>query len=262
MLDGNPTQLTDYAGLANGNVSVTYRSVDYGTSELTSWNNLGDNYFYTVGSSDFPASQNEPLYNTNMSLLKSVASRSNDQGFYLHEVLTYLASVNGWNWSTALSQLNFTWLNNVVAIAKAQDKKVIWSEPSYAWQTLYQSAAVRAKLAEWGNTIVPMYGTNFPTQVASAQYYAAETAVKYHMSLGESDQGWYFRDMSPSQTPTESGSLVLAQGGWKYGVTYYQFEGAPADFLWTSSFMLGVRDFSSYLSTNLPPPVTAPLTTP
>lgn len=247
ILAADSTQFDNYLELKNLATEVSYRSVPYDHGEINNWDLQSRNYFLTVSSSDFPAFQSKPLYNYDISSLSEIAKRNTNKGFYVHETLTYLASINSWDWNKARDTFDYAWMDQVVSFAKTNNKKVIWSEPSYAWKTLYESEAVKNKLGQWGNTLVPMYATNFPDQVSSAKQYAQSVTTQFGMALGESHQGWHWRDQNPGIEPTRLGSLQLAQDGLNSGAMYFQFEGAPADFKWDSPYMLGVRDFANYL---------------
>jgi len=241
----DPTQFDLYLLLANPSVSVAYRSPSPHPSDQDQFEAQGRSYYFTAASSDYPNYEKEPLY-VNLATISTVAARPYCRGFYVHEVMTLLASKNNWDWQAALKEFNWAWMDQVVAYARQNGKRVIWSEPSYAWQTLDGSASAASHFASWGKILTPMFATNFPTQMADARKHAWNVSKRYGLVLGESHQAWYFRDQHIAVT--RQGSLDLAkEEGWDYGARCFQFEGMDTDLLWESPYMQGVRLFSNFV---------------
>lgn len=257
VLAANQNELSKYQALSGPSKSISYRTVKFDPQqEIDLFEQNRWAYFLTVASSDFIAHQNsQNLYNYNITQLDTIAQKPGFRGFYFHELMTYRALTSGWDWNVARDTVDWGWIKQIVDIAKKYNKKVIWSEPTYAWKTIYESPPVMDLFAQWGSTIVPMYATNFTqTEINSSKEFAAKVAQKYTLVLGQSHQGWYWQNTSQGTDPTREGSYNLALDGWNSGARYFQFEGNVGDFLWDSAYMLGVRDFTNYLSTQYSTP--------
>jgi tripartite motif-containing protein 71 len=173
-----------------------------GNSQLQYWQTNGYKFYYTVASSDF-ATGGEPLF-VGECAGDGALRMTNDLGVYLHEVVSDLAAGNGYNWTAAVNAITPTeWqdLDYWVQLAKFLNKKVIWSEPAQAWQALAQNATANDYFAQWGDTLVPMFATNFESPgsghlMGMARDWAAVVAQAYGMPLGESVQSWYFRQQT------------------------------------------------------------------
>jgi hypothetical protein len=245
-----PTELDSYLLLANAAVEVAYRSPSPDPADQDTFEAQGRPYYFTAASSDLPNYLGEPLY-VDADVIDVVAARTQCRGFYLHEVLTLGAAEHSWEWAAALAGFDWVWMERVVAAARLHGKRVVWSEPSYAWQTLDESADAAARFAAWGDTLIPMFATNFPTQLADSREHAQAVADRLSLALGESHQAWYFHDSGLDVT--RAGSFDLAKvEGWDSGATYFQFEGTAMDLWWGSEYMLGVRDFSDFILSSAP----------
>jgi hypothetical protein len=155
--------------------------------------------------------------------------------------------LHNWDWQKAVESFDWVWLDQLMAMAQAQNKSVIWSEPSYAWKTLNESVLAQTYLSRWKTNLIPMWANNFSeAEAVLSREHALMVSQKYSTLVGMSHQAWYFRDKGLE--PSEQASFDQAKSqGWDFGARYFQFEGAPADFIWDSPYMLGVRDFSDYL---------------
>ena len=245
-------QETNYAQLANSRTNLIYRTaIDYSddSNYIQRWNSEGRRYLFTVAASD-RVTGGLPLYdetNDTGTVISSVGA----VGFYMHEVVTYNASVNGWDWTAAANSVDWSLINTWAMQAKAQNKKLVWSEPANGWQAINANPTAQADMAQWGNTLVPMFATNFNTATSDlvpvAEAGAIAAAETNQTSLGESVQSWYFRD--DSEVPTEAATLTLAQLGLSAGATYYQIEGEADDLVWGTPYMNGIYAFSQKLGT-------------
>jgi len=274
-----PDMEDSYQNLVNSQTNLAMRSTnpDPTTPETNNWEAEGRNYFFTTASSDFPVNKsfNHPSIYTTLSQAQAVLARPHSRGLYMHEVVSSLASKNNFNWSKAVTQINWTLLDQQVMAAKAVGKKVVWSEPSYGWQYLNQNLGAGYYFNRWGNTLVPMFATNFPSQVDAALAAAKGVATNVvHSDLGESVQSWYFRDQN--QVPTEANTLALINKGLSNGAKYYQIEGEENidkytnqpvhDMVWGTPYLNGIYDFTNQLQaaavaaarsvTPTPPPTT------
>ena len=248
-----PDQVADYRKLEGPRTHFAFRNIPYdiNSSQVRDWDAAGTPYYFTAASSDYPAYQDRPLYET-VADMRDVVSRPANEGLYLHETLSYLAYRNGWKWTTAVEQLDWAWLDQIAAEAAARGKKVVWSEPANGWQYLTASPRAQAFFQQWANSVVPMFATNFDTPDSGflmriAREFAAQVAVRYKMPLGQSHQSWHFRDRQ--ETITQDSSFALARYAEEAGATYYQIEGTYPDVRWSSEYMLGVRGFAEWLNT-------------
>jgi len=281
VVNQRPDMESSYQNLVNPQTNFAMRSMnpDPTTAETNNWEASGRNYFYTTVSSDFPVDKsfNHPSIYTTAAQAQTVLARPHNKGLYMHEVVSSLASQNNFNWAKAVTKVNFALIDQQVMAAKAAGKKVIWSEPSYGWQYLNQNLGAGYYFNRWGNTLVPMFATNFPTQVDAALTAAKGVATNVvHSDLGESVQSWYFRDQG--QAPTDTATLALINKGLSNGAKYYQIEGEENidsithqevhDMIWGTPYLNGVYNFTNQLAatartvTSTPPPPTAPPTTP
>jgi hypothetical protein len=246
-----------YAPLINSHsqTNLSFRNVDVGINsyKVTLWDSQGRNYYYTAASSDYIKNGQLPTLYDSPSNISAVLGRPANKGIYFHELVTYYANQNGYNWQAAIGSLNWGLLDQDVRAAKSQGKKVVWSEPSYAWQNLASNSTAQSYLKQWGSTVVPTYATNYPNQVNSALSGAKKEATLTASPLGESVQSWYFDDqVAPSgdnnPAPTESGTLSLINTGYNGGSKYFQIEGSNGNMQWGSAYMNGVYDFAKQLA--------------
>jgi hypothetical protein len=254
VLAADQSQLDFYLSLDNPSTTFAYRSLTPVPSELNTWDATNRKYFVTAASSDyvqFPEKHQSGgnLY-ADIPTLATTTHRPGFEGFYVHEALTFTSFENDFDWDEAIDEFDFNWMYQIAELAESQDKKVIWSEPSFAWQTLRQDSDAQVFFSTWESVIVPMFGTNFFGQMSNSRENAKAVADEYDMAFGQSHQGWAMRPPDQPGEPTRTASFNLAKiDGWDHGATYYQFEGAPQDFLWNSPYMLGVRDFAAFIDT-------------
>lgn len=251
----------DYSQLQSQNIDLYMRTMEYDryAGPITAWDQTGTKYYFTAASSDFVNSQGQPLYVPYNPQVYEVLSRSACKGVYLHEMVTLMAADNSWNWDQAVNAIDWTWLNNVVSRAKSLGKRVIWSEPAGGWQALMNNSYARSRLLAYGNTVVPMFATNFHCEssgylMGQSRDYAGAAAGMMGTVLGESHQSWYFEDQN---TPvTIAGSLWLGKIGRDHKARIFQFEGQQMDMYWDedggspyiSEYMQGVRDFAAWIN--------------
>jgi hypothetical protein len=235
----------------NAQVQPAFRGLTPNPNDPTmlGWERHGYRYVWTVASSDY-ATAGEPLYVCTAGqpgckgILDSVLSRPGCIGLFMHEVVSDLAAGNGWDWAAAVRSVDWATITLYETEARRYGKKLIWSEPAFGWQSLSASPTF-AKLATGsGSWLVPMYATNFPTDVTAASA-AASTVVHTYagMQLGESVQSWYFRDQG--LLPSASATTALAQQGLGSGATWYEIDGAPPDMQTApaSPYMQGIDTF-------------------
>lgn len=192
------------------------------------WNTNGYKFFYTVGSSDLTQAwkinggTDLPLFVPKCAG-DAALRMANNRGLYIHEVVTVLAYPEGnpeapWDYDAgvdrlsqssgvfpphAVNEANARWesLDHWVMLAKALNKKVIWSEPGEAWRALAQDETANEYFAKWGDTLVPMFATNFESPTSGrwmgySRQWASRVAERYGMPLGASVQSWYFREQT------------------------------------------------------------------
>lgn len=248
-----------YAQLANNNVALTYRTKERTAQEAQSkldlWDSMGNRYYVLTASSDWSsyapggACNNLPSTYIDPTQRAAMDQRNGSNGLYVHELIAVHASCNGWNWSAAANSINWTYINMAVLTAKAQGKKVIWSEPAQGWEALNQNPTYQTLSQQWKGTLVPMFATNFHTDtfdhVPAARSGAVAAANHLGSPVGESVQSWYFRE---SSTPLTTQSTVqLANMGREVGATYYQIEGTYEDMNWGTTYMNGIKAFADSL---------------
>ncbi len=186
------------------------------------WNNNGHDFFYTAASSDLTKAHeiNGGIEQLPLFVPKCAGDAAlrmtHNQGLYLHEVITILAlpanpATEPWNYDlgvdrlaqTGWSETNARWesLDHWVMLAKRMGKKVIWSEPAQAWRALARDDVANEYFARWGDTLVPMYATNFESPssgrlMGGAAQWARKVADRHGMAFGASVQSWYFREQT------------------------------------------------------------------
>lgn len=255
---------TQYAQLENTKVNLTYRSIEKTPAgnkrDLDLWDTTGYKYYNNVAGSDWAsatgnACANIPAAYMDRAYSQELAQRTGSLGFYMHEMVSLNAACNGWNWSVATESLNWEVLNQYIVQARAQGKKVIWSEPAQGWHAIMGSATGRHYMSHWRDVIIPMYATNFNTTsynwVPTARDGALQAATTYGTPLGVSVQSWYFRESADALTT--SSTVALSKMGYDVGAKYYQIEGTWGDMQWPSGkptvYMQGILEFSKYLET-------------
>jgi hypothetical protein len=210
-------------------------------------------YYYTAISSDFASYDGKDIYlNENLEQVKSALDRPWCAGLYIHELMTYLASVNSWNWNIALNITDWSYVDNCVNEAWQRGKKVMWSEPSYAWQTVYEQRTADHWFNQtaWKETLIITFATNFPTQILNSGEYAYATASRFQNILGESVQDWYFVDqgITTDQTTTE----WLGRMGWIARTRYFEIE--ASDMNQYNAFLAGIKNLVLSYGTDKTPP--------
>lgn len=251
-----------YAQLENSRVNLTYRSIEKtpesNARDLTLWDSTGYKYYNNVAGSDWAsatgnACTNIPHAYMDQSYANQLVQRSGSLGYYIHEMVSLNAACNGWQWTTAADTLNWALFDQYVSYARAQGKKIIWSEPAQGWDGILASAAGQAFLGRSRDVIIPMFATNFNTAaynwVPTARAGALRAAQTYETPLGESVQSWYFRE-SPDPLTIDS-TINLAEFGYQVGSKYYQIEGTWGDMQWPAgkptTYMQGILQFSKRL---------------
>lgn len=254
---------SQYAQLENSKVNLTYRSIEKTSAgnarDLSLWDATGYKYFNNVAGSDWASATGNPCGNLGAAYMEpSYASqliqRSGSIGFYMHEMVSLNAACNGWNWPGGADALNWALLDQYVAMARSQGKKVIWSEPAQGWDGILASGAGQAFMARSRDVVVPMFATNFNTAsynwVPTARAGAVRAAQTYGTpGVGESVQSWFFRE-SPDPLTVDS-TAGLAELGYQVGARYYQIEGTWGDMQWPANaptpYMQGILEFSRRL---------------
>lgn len=251
MIGWRSEQEQKYAELVNANVRLTYRTaIDYSANSaaIQRWTAAERSYFFTVAASDRVGIM-LPLYDETGDTA-DVIKEQRCAGFYMHEVVTYGASTNGWDWPKAAAALDWNLIAGWVAQAKARGKKVVWSEPAYGWQVILGDPTAKSMFASWVGTVIPMYATNFHTAtsnlVPTALTSASQASVVLSSPLGESVQSWYFRD--DNETPTTAATVSLCNQGWIQKAKYFQIEGTYSDMAWGTPYMQGISEFCQKLS--------------
>lgn len=249
----------DYAQLGNSKVNLTYRTKERTSQaakpKLDLWDSTGHKYFILSAASDWASFEsgggckNIPLLYIDKSQGDEMVKRPGSLGFFMHEVSAQYAACNGWNWSQATTSMDWVKINDYIMTAKAQNKKVIWSEPAQGWEAIAKNPTYQAMSPQWKGVLVPMFATNFKTasfdHVPAARSGAVSAATKLQSPVGESVQSWYFRE---STVPLNVNSTVtLANLGREVGATYYQIEGTYDDMAWGTDYMNGILAFSRAL---------------
>jgi hypothetical protein len=235
----------------NVHVQPAFRGLTPNPNDPTmlGWERHGYRYVWTAASSDY-ATAGEPLYVCTASqpgckaTLDNVLSRPGCLGLFMHEVVSDLAAGNGWDWAAATQSLDWATIALYDAEARRYGKKLIWSEPAFGWQALSANSRFVSLATEGASSLVPMYATNFPSDIPYASAAASTVAKTYAgMQLGESLQSWYFRDQNLA--PSANGTNSLAQQGLALGASWYEVDGAPPDMQTTplSAYMQGVDTF-------------------
>ncbi len=227
------------------NVTAAVRSVSSNKDDakLLAWESSGMKYFYTAASSDyrFSGSMYAPAASPD-----AVMARTNNLGLYIHQLFTQLTADSSWNWQTGIGKTNWAQIDAWVMSAKAKGKKVVWNEPSGAWNAVKVNTTAMSYFNKWKDTVVVTYGTNFPDQVNSqAKPGAVALASAITAPIGVSVQSFNFTEASPAQAVTRAGVKALAQAGIDAGATYVEFSGSQAEMQLTSQFILGSEDFLS-----------------
>ena len=227
----------------NPHVQPAFRGIidDASDATMLEWESRGFSYVFTAASSDYGAPP--ALYST-PSTAQLMSGRQGCLGLYLHEVCSYYAAVNGWNWQAAAETVNLDLVNDYVAVARFHGKLVYWSEPAQGWSSLM--AILGDFMAdEWKGVVVPLFATNFPANLAQAIAGAEQAATGG--VLGESVQSWNFRDAG--LVPKQATTLALCQRGLATTpkATVFQIEGRQDDMQPASPFMAGVNQFVASL---------------
>lgn len=210
-------------------------------------------YFYTAVTSDFASYDGKSIYlDKNLSQVEAALERPWCAGLYIHELMTYISGQNSWNWTTAINSLDWEYLDSLVHEAWQAGKKVMWSEPSYAWQTVYEQRTADLWLNQtvWRETVIVTFATNFPTQICNCAENAYATAARFQMLLGESVQDWYFVDqgLAATQEMTE----WLGRTGWTARARYFEVEAQNMNP--SGAFMAGIQSLvHSYGADKTPP---------
>ncbi len=225
------------------NVTAAVRSTSSNKDDakLLAWESSGMKYFYTAIDSDyrFAGSMYAPAASPD-----AVMAKPNNLGLYYTQLLTQLTADSGWNWQQGIGKANWAQLDSWATQAKARGKKIVWNEPSHAWDEVKKNATAMSYFNKWKDTVVITYGTNFPDQVnAWAKPGAVSLSTAIGAPLGISVQSFNFTDAS--QTVTRAGVKALGQAGVDAGATYVEVSGDQANNQPTSQFILGAEDLLS-----------------
>ena len=253
------------------NVRPAFRGMAFSKDDpiMAGWQRDGYKYYWTAASSDY---RNEvgSMYES-VADASTVLDRSNSLGLYFHEVVSQNAATNGWNWRQAVWDTDWGRLDQMVTKARAVGKKIIWSEPSHAWNAILNDAAARERIRSWGETLVVTYATNFPDQIDSFSKPAAQAlASQFGQQLGASIQSWHWFDQMPAATrnswnlapsgpttpaATAAATVGLSNAGVAAGATYFQFEGTAPDMQPSSPYSTGIRQFLDALKSTSSRPI-------
>jgi len=191
-------------------------------------------FWLTIGASDNLRTYHKPLITPFNEAALDAANANNTAGFqglYLHEIMgsffynyTFNAdgtttvtpsqyNVNGkYDWWGVLKDPAFqdtlNTISSYVNWARNNNKKIIWSEPSFGWSYMnspnnpnspsdpYYNPAYN-KFSDWGSVVIPMFPDNQGWQSEkSAAMLGALWDGRVHSNnvFGESVQGWQFSD--------------------------------------------------------------------
>ena len=249
-LGQHPEDEGSQIALASPRLQIGFRTISPNKNDayIRGLQARGRRIYYTVAATDF-VTNGSPLYVPQADGTE-VVGRWPVRGLYAHELVTRLASANGWNWAAAASQVDWARMDAWVTRASSMGKKFLWSEPAEAWQYLYANAKAKTYFAKWRSALVPLFGTNF--QSASSGYHmpAARAGAKQVADaytggvMGESVQSWFFYEQGI--TPTVPAVIDLFNYGRStpYGASFFQIEGTPADTKWGSAYMNGVKTYA------------------
>lgn len=251
----------EYAQLANTKTNLVYRSIERTPDtkgrwpKLDQWDAAKYRYYNNVAGSDWAsAGPGGACKNTNLAYMEQryadqLLQRDGNVGYYMHEVVSLYAACNNWNWTAAAQSVDWARVHNWMLQAKAQGKKVVWSEPAQGWNAIRSNPTFQAVSPWWKDTLVPMFATNFRTpaynHVPYARDGASAVARQLGSPLGESVQSWYFRE--GTNDLTTAGTVGLANYGREAGATFYQIEGTYTDMAWGTDYMNGILAFSRLL---------------
>ena len=237
----------------NQNVVPSFRSDS--VAEYQKWEKKGFNYYYMSASSDFTVCSGTPNpYRPDSEVYGALAGKYG-RGIYLHEFAAIYACVNGWNWAEAVKKINWSRIDQWAMDAKAKGKKVVWAEPAAGWRSLINDPTADSYFRKWGNTLVPVFATNYshaPTnKLPEARAGALAAAQRYGIEFGESIQSWYWID--PHWPYTSQDAKVLAEYGKAAGATYFEIEGTTGDMAPGTTYMNGVNAFIGELGASPTP---------
>jgi hypothetical protein len=248
----NPSWYNDYKGWGCA-FFKTRSSESVPTSDMLFAENNKVMYYYTAISSDFVSYDGKDIYlNKNLDQVKAALGRPWCAGLYIHELMTYISGQNSWNWNTAINNTDWDYVNDCVHEAWKAGKKVMWSEPSYAWQTVYErrTADDWFSRTEWKEALIITFATNFPTQIWNSAEHAYATASRFQTLLGESIQDWYFVDQGTAAT--QAGTEWLGRMGWTARARYFEIEASNMNP--SAAFMAGIESLvQSYGADKTPP---------
>jgi hypothetical protein len=244
LFTSNAVMAFDYWTLEVPSVPIRYRTRWAGTESETEMGlaeEAGVRFYYAAASSDYPQFDGLSLYRDEATEVLPALDRPMCVGLYLHELATYLSGSIGWDWPTAIGIIDWGYLDRIVSAAAARGKRMIWSEPGYAWETIYGDAGAVGWIQGWGDAVVVMFATNFPDQIWNSREYAYALAGRLGIELGDSVQAWYFDDLGiPYDRMTTVWLFALGYGS---GARVFQLEGAEGAFDLASPFMQGTTDF-------------------
>lgn len=231
-------------GLARPGLTVSFRTVPPSLSDptLLRWQREGRRVYFTAGSSDFVAWQDEPLFVSARTGLDALA-RPTTRALYLHEIVAFFAHENGWKWPAAVKGVPWDLIDRWVLAAKRRGKRVVWSEPSHGWEAILRDPTFGDLWPAWRGALAPAYATNFRATMPFAVAGARRAAARLRSPLGASVQSWHFRTVG--ETPTAEATRALLEEAAGNGARILQIEGRPDDADWGSAFMAGVSSFAA-----------------
>lgn len=281
--------------LVNSQTQVAFRTVlpDWQSGEVTSWSTGGRNWYYTVAASDMVTQKYLPDIYVDPTHVPDVLNMAGNKGLYMHEVVSYYAQSqhdadvaagirqpgDPFDWPRAVASIDWVKLDSYVTAAKNAGKKVLWNEPDAAWEYMESNAfegpslqnpvintTAQYYLRKWGDTIVPVFATNFPfkDRISVAMIGAHTFASKSGSPYGESVQSFYFSDQKadPNKTaaectyeltPTAKCSYNLINYGYANKASYFAIDGTPDAQQLSSLYMQGITSFASSLSNGSDP---------
>lgn len=250
MLAVHPEQYPNYKAL-NGprsHVAMLTNNFDKNDPVIVGLDAAHTPYYFMAAYSSYPQISVGHTEYVPIADVQDVLNRTANEGIVFFEMVTWIASVNNWQCDVAVGALDWNWVDQVVLAAQQHGKRVVWSEP-VCWGALASSSVAQAHFAKWGNTVVPMFATNFDSS-GSANLDAAiagstQIATRYGLPVGESHQSWYFQ--TKGITVTAANSQALAQLGQSHGATYYEVEGDGDYMLWGSPYLQGIANFAGGL---------------
>lgn len=182
----------------------------------------GYNYYLTAMASDFIDWGDTGKGAWEPSMLAKYAANPNFEGFYLHEVAVHSLVKQG-----DLSEVNFDTIEEYCKLAKANGKKVLWSEWGYGCSKLKENKRCQELLAKYPDVLVPIWANNNPEGNELARQSVKSVANKYTGgTYGASLQDWYWEEKTgqPKESMPKSEHEKQIERADNDGASYFQFE--------------------------------------